>query len=71
MSGIKSEHSRLTEKAIAEYRQDLVASLANGVPQDYPAYRQLVGQIQGIDKALQFSGEADSKLSGDEPDART
>ncbi len=66
MSGIKSQHSRLFEQLLSAHREALIGSLATGVPQDYPAYRQLVGQIQGIDDALKFSQEADSTLSGDE-----
>lgn len=69
MTAIKSQHSRIFEHRLAEHRQALTDSLASGVPADYPAYRQLVGQIQGIDDALKISAEADFTISGDEPDA--
>ena len=69
MTAIKSQHSRLFEQRLAEHRLALVNSLAIGVPSDYPAYRQLVGQIQGIDDAVKISEESDFKISGEEPDA--
>lgn len=69
MTAIKSQHSRIFEQRLAEHRLALVNSLATGVPLDYPAYRQLVGQIQGIDDAVKISAEADFNISGEEPDA--
>lgn len=66
MTAIKSQHSRLFEQGLAELRQALIDSLAAGVPPDYPAYRQLVGRLQGVDDALKISAEADFKLSGDD-----
>lgn len=69
MTAIRSQHSRIFEQLIAEHRDALVESLSLGVPPDYPAYRQLVGRIQGIADALKLSEEADFKISGDEPDA--
>lgn len=68
MTAIKSQHSRVFDQHLAAHRQTLVDSLATGTPQDYPAYRQIVGQIQGIDDAVKISEEADFKISGDEPD---
>jgi len=70
MTAIKSQHSRTFEQLAGEHRKALIESLSAGVPEDYPAYRQLVGRIQGIDDALKMSGEADFKLSGDEPNER-
>lgn len=67
MAGIKSQHSRLFEQRLAEHRLALVESMSGGVPTDYPAYRQLVGQIQGVDVALRISQEADAILSGEDP----
>jgi hypothetical protein len=67
MAGIKSQHSRLFEQRLAEHRAALVESMTGGVPPDYPAYRQLVGQIQGVDVALRISQEADAILSGEDP----
>lgn len=69
MTAIKSQHSRVFEQRLAEHRLALVESLATGVPADYPAYRQLVGRIQGIDDAVKISGDADFTISGEEPDA--
>lgn len=68
MTAIKSQHSRVFEQRLAEHRQTLIAGLATGTPTDYAAYRQLVGQIQGIDDALKISEQADFNLSGEEPD---
>jgi len=70
MTAIKSQHSRLVEQFLNEHRLALIGSLSAGVPEDYPAYRQLVGRLQGIDDALKMSSEADFKLSGDEPNER-
>ena len=69
MSAIKSQHSRTFEQLISAHQEALLASLAAGVPNDYAAYRQIVGQLQGVADALRISEEADFKLSGDEPDA--
>lgn len=68
MTGIRSPHSRLFEEGMAEHRLALIESLTAGVPADHAAYRQLVGRIEGIDDALKISREADSKLSGEQPD---
>lgn len=38
--------------------------MISGAP-DYPAYRQLVGELQGLNDALRLSEEADFKLSGE------
>lgn len=69
MTAIRSHHSRLFEQRLAEHRQALIDSLAIGTAADYPAYRQLVGRIQGIDDAVKLSAEADFMISGEEPDA--
>lgn len=69
MTAIKSQHSRVFEHLIGEYRRWLAESMANGTPVDYPSYRELVGQMAGLKDALRISEEADFKISGDEPDA--
>lgn len=66
MTAIKSHHSRTFETLIAAHRQHMVDALVGGNAADFAAYRQIVGQIQGIDAALRISEEADFKLSGDE-----
>lgn len=68
MTAIKSQHSRVFEQRLAAFRQTLLEGIAAGTPADYPAYRQLVGQIQGIGDALKISEEADFNISGEEPD---
>lgn len=69
MTAIKSQHSRVFEKLLAEHRNALLESLAVGTPTDYANYRQIVGRIQGISDALSFSEQADFNISGEEPDA--
>lgn len=69
MTAIKSQHSRVFEQLVAEHRGKLIDALVSGSPPDYPAYRQIVGQLQGISDALNLSEESDFKISGDEPDA--
>ncbi len=69
MTAIKSHHSRVFEQLMYEHRMTLVDALVGGMMPDFAAYRQMVGQIQGINDALRISEEADFKLSGDEPDA--
>lgn len=69
MSGIKSQHSLQFERLVHERRELLRDALTAGTPADYPAYRQLVGQLQGLDDALKISEAADYNLSGAEPDA--
>ena len=66
MTAIKSHHSRLFEQLMAEHRLALVDAIVGGLAPDYAAYRQFVGQIQGINDALKISEEADFKLSGEE-----
>lgn len=66
MTAIKSHHSRVFEQLVAKYRDDLLGSLAAGVPADYAIYRQHVGRIQGLDDALKLSEEADYKLNGED-----
>ncbi len=63
MSAIKSQHSRLLEKLVGTYRQSIVESVINGVNPEF--YRELIGEIRGLDAALKMSEEADFKLSGD------
>lgn len=67
MSAIKSQHSIKLERLCREYQEAIFASLAAGTPADYPAYRQLVGELQGIANALRLSEQADFELSGDAP----
>lgn len=67
MTAIRSQHSRVFERLVAEHRLDLIDSLVMGVPPDHAAYRQMVGRIQGITDALELSEQADFELSGDEP----
>lgn len=67
MTAIKSQHSRTFEQLMAEYRQKLLESLATSVPADYAAYRQIVGQIEGLATALAISEQADFNISGEEP----
>lgn len=69
MTAIKSQHSRIFERLLADHRLALIESLVEGVPPDHAAYRQIVGRIQGISDALKISQEADFNLSGEEPDA--
>jgi hypothetical protein len=69
MTAIKSHHTRVFERLMYEHRSALIDALAGGIPADYPGYRQLVGQVQGINDALRISEEADFSLSGDEPNA--
>jgi hypothetical protein len=66
MTAIKSVHSRVFEKLVADHQRLLVESLVSGVPNDYATYRQMVGRIEGIREALSLSEEADFKISGDE-----
>ena len=69
MPAIKSQHSRTFEQLMFAHQESLLASLAAGIPADYAAYRQIVGQLQGVTDALKISEQADYNLSGDEPDA--
>lgn len=70
MTAIKSQHSRVFERLMIEHREALVDALTGGIPHDYPSYRHMVGQVQGMNDALRISEEADFELSGDEPNAR-
>ncbi len=69
MTAIKSHHSRVFERLAAEHRMDLIDALIGGAVVDFPMYRQIVGQLQGLDDALKLSEQADFELSGDEPHA--
>lgn len=67
MSAIKSLHSRMFEKLIAEQQTKLLTSLATGGAPDYATYKQIVGRIEGLDDALRLSEQADFEISGDAP----
>ena len=67
MTAIRSQHSRIFERLMAEQRQQVLESLAMG--HETEMYWRLVGQIQGIDDALKISEKADFEISGEEPDA--
>lgn len=71
MPAIKSVYSRWLEQLLADRKAELLDSMANGVPADYPAYRQLVGHIEGLKDALKIAEEVDFKISGEEPNARS
>lgn len=62
---MKSPHSHAFEAMVNAYRERLIESMIQGVPADFPAYRQLVGELAGINEALKMSAEADAKLSGE------
>jgi hypothetical protein len=66
MTAIKSHHSRTFERLMIEHRQALIDALVGGMLPDYAGYRQIVGQIQGVNDAMRISEEADFMLSGDE-----
>lgn len=68
MTAIRSLHSKIFERLIAEHRLMLIEGLIAGTPDDHPAYRQIVGRLQGITDALKISEQADYELSGDESD---
>lgn len=59
-----SRHGRLFEERIDEHMAQLLAQIGTGSAIDYAAYRQLVGQIQGLKDALKISEELDSELTG-------
>jgi hypothetical protein len=67
MTAIRSQHSRILQRLIAEYRQTLLESLVTVTPNEV-GYRQIIGQVLGLDSALKLSEQADYELSGDEPD---
>lgn len=69
MSAIKSQHSNVLERLIKAQQADLLTSLGVGGPQDYAAYKQIVGRIEGLGDALRISEMADYEISGDVPDA--
>lgn len=62
---VKSHHSRVFEELLAAHRADLVNAIVDGVPGDYAAYKRMVGELQGLNIALNISREADLKLSGE------
>ncbi len=66
MTAIASNHARVFRQLIDEHRQTLLESLATGTAADYPAYRQLVGRLEGIADAINISELADSKISGEQ-----
>lgn len=59
-----SRYGRLFEERATERIGELLAQMGNGTASDYPAYRQLVGRIEGIKDALKISEELDSELTG-------
>ena len=52
------------EQLVKEHRNKVVESILGGVGPDW--YRDLVGEIRGLDAALKLSEEADFKLSGEQ-----
>jgi hypothetical protein len=60
----QSPHSRVFVELLIERRDQVVAAMINGAL-DFPSYRQLVGQIMGLNEALALSDQADAKLSGE------
>lgn len=69
MSAIKSQHARVFEQLMHEHRTKLCDAIIGGTPVDHAAYRQLVGQVQGLTDALKISEQADYNINGDEPNA--
>jgi len=67
VSAIRSNHGRVFDQLVIEWRRRLVNAIVEGT--DRKNYWRLIGQIQGLDDALRLSNEADFKLSGDEPNA--
>lgn len=59
-----SRHGRLLEERIEEYILTLSSQLGSGAAVDYPAYRQAVGQLQGLRDALKISEDLDREISG-------
>lgn len=69
MTAVRSHHAKVFAQLVAQRRADLLESLAGGYAIDFAAYRQRVGELQGLADALKLSEEADFNISGDEPDA--
>jgi hypothetical protein len=60
----KTPHARIFEELLVERREQVVAAMIGGAL-DFPNYRQLVGQIMGLNEALAISDQADAQLSGE------
>ena len=60
---IRSLHARMLHDLLLERRQKIIEAIISGNA-DYAGYRQLVGEVQGIDDALKLSEDADVSISG-------
>jgi hypothetical protein len=54
--------------ALVNEKQALIAGLASGTCTDFPAYREMVGRIRGLEDALRIV-EGLQEESGDESNA--
>jgi hypothetical protein len=60
---VKSHHARLFEQLVSDRRHEVINALLLGQPET--TYRELIGEVRGLEAALRLSEEADFKLSGD------
>lgn len=57
----RSEFKKLIEEEIQRLMENLIT---NGGIQDFPAFKNTVGVIEGLKKALEYSEEADAIANG-------
>jgi len=56
-----AEYKKLIEAEILRLMENLTT---NGVIQDFPAFKNTIGVIEGLKRALEFSEEADAIANG-------
>lgn len=59
---IRSLHARTLLDLLLDRRQKVIDAIVSGA-NDYASYRQLVGEVQGIDDAIKLSEQADTDIT--------
>lgn len=61
---IQTRHAVILKRLIDEHRQGLLEGLGASCAKDYGEYKQVAGQIQGLNMALELSEAADREING-------
>lgn len=59
----RSRFGDLLKAKIEEATANKVQAMVAGVPDDYPAYREMVGYLKGMSDAVKLVDETDTEMS--------
>lgn len=59
---LAAQFEAVLKQIVTEERELMAEDLANGAPEDYAAYREIVGYIRALDQLGEFCIEVEKRL---------